>query len=310
MGRVAHGSLYGRPGPEGAAERSGVEDFVRSQLPPPPAMVLEVGCGSGELALALSAGGWQVVAADPKAPDGEPFVRAAVENLDAADYEPFDAAFAVLSLHHAGDVGVVLDGVRSLLKPGGVLVVDEFRKEHLADRATAAFFYHQRLSLLYAGRKGTGEHGVHPPGAEHSSGGGHQPGGGSFEFWFSRSSEHRAGVHEEGEVLAALEERFATRSLSYGPYLFRQGIDPEVEPLERKLIEEGGIRPTGLRWVGVLGEEPAGQLTGTLSAPALLRYRGRLVHLHGQRGLDSHWRIEGVTNAGLTCCARPHVSRR
>ncbi len=165
---------------------------------------------------------------------------------DAADYGPFDAAVAVLSLHHAGDVGVVLDKVRSLLKPGGVLVVDEFHKEHLADEATAAFFYHQRLSLLHAGRKET-ERGEHPPV------------GGSFEFWFSRVSEHRASVHEEGEVLAALEERFTTRSLSYGPFLFRQGLDAEVEPLERKLIAEGGIRATGLRWVGVREAEPPRQ---------------------------------------------------
>lgn len=249
-------SLHDRPGPEGVAQHpgdadswspgAGVEDFVRSQLPPPPATVLEVGCGSGELALALSAGGWRVTAVDPKAPDGEPFVRIAVEELDAAEYELFDAAVAVLSLHHAGDVGVVLDKVRSQLKPGGVLVVDEFRKEHLADEATAAFFYHQRLSLLHAGRKETER-------------GGHPPVGGSFESWFSRVSEHRASVHEEGEVLAALEERFTTRSLSYGPFLFRQGLDAEVEPLERKLIEEGGIRPTGLRWVGVLGAESGGQ---------------------------------------------------
>lgn len=256
MRHAPDGSPYDRPGPGGAAERpgdvdswsagAGVEDFVRSQLPPPPARVLEVGCGSGKLALALSAGGWRVTAVDPEAPDGEPFVRTAVQELDAIKYEPFDAAVAVLSLHHAGGVGAVLDKVRSLLKPGGVLVVDEFRKEHLADEATAAFFYHQRLSLLYAGRK-------------ESEGRGHLPVGDSFESWFSRLSEHRASVHEEGEVLAALEERFATRSLSYGPFLFRQALDPEVEPLERKLIAEGGIRPTGLRWVGVLGAESRGQ---------------------------------------------------
>ena len=217
----------------------GVEGFVRSQLPPPPARVLEVGCGSGELARSLSAAGWRVTAVDPGAPEGGPFVRAAVEELDVGDHGPFDAAVAVLSLHHAGELATVLDKVRSLLAPGGVFVVDEFRKEHLADRATAAFFYHQQLSLLHAGRKGT-------------EGVGHQPAEGAFDSWHARVTEHRAAVHGEWEVLAPLEERFVTRSLSYGPYLFRHGLDAAVEPLERKLIAEGGIRATGLRWVGVL----------------------------------------------------------
>jgi SAM-dependent methyltransferase len=220
----------------------GVEDFVRSQLPPPPAKVLEVGCGSGELARSLSAGGWRVTAVDPKAPEGGPFVRAAVEELDVRDHGPFDAAVAVLSLHHAGELGIVLDKVRSLLKPGGIFVVDEFRKERLADRPTAAFFYHQQLSLLHAGRKGAGT-------------GGHQPDD-TFESWYARTTEHRAAVHGEGEVLVPLEERFVTRSLAHGPYLFRHGLDAAVEPLERKLIAEGGIRATGLRWVGVLEAGP------------------------------------------------------
>ncbi len=118
-------------------------------------------------------------------------------------------------------------------------MVDEFRKEHLADRATGAFFYHQQLSLLHAGGKINGSED-------------HQPGGGTFESWYARVTEHRAAMHGEGEVLASLKERFVTRSLSYNPYLYRQGFDTAVEPLERKLIAEGGIQPTGLRWVGVL----------------------------------------------------------
>ena len=125
-------------------------------------------------------------------------------------------------------------------------MVDEFRKEHLVERATAAFFYHQQLSLIHGGRKGNGGHGLHRPDV------------GSFESWYARTLDRRAGVHEEREVLEALEERFVTRSQSYGPYLFRHELDAAVEPLERKLIAEGGIRATGLRWVGVLEAEPPG----------------------------------------------------
>ena len=248
-GHAKDGPSHDRPGVaderfgDTGSTSAGVEEFVRSELPPPPARVLEVGCGTGELALALSAGGWRVTAVDPRAPEGGPFIRAAVEELDAADHEPFDAAIAVLSLHHAGGIGSVLDKVRSLLRPGGVFVVDEFRKEHLTDRPTAAFFYYQQLSLIHAGRRGGGN----------GAGGGHRPDDASFEAWYSRTSERRAGVHGEGDVLSALEERFITRSVSYGPYLFRHGLDVEVESLERKLIAEGGIRPTGLRWVGALG---------------------------------------------------------
>ena len=130
-------------------------------------------------------------------------------------------------------------------------MVDELRKEHLLDRATAAFLYHQQRSLIHAGRKeiNDGGHGGH---------GNHQPVEGSFESWYARTLGRRTGIHGEGDVLEALEKRFVTRRLSYGPYLFRHGLDAAVEPLERKLIAEGGIRATGVRWVGALEAEPPG----------------------------------------------------
>ena len=233
------------PGLEAAelwAPGLGVEDFVRSQLPPPPARVLEVGCGAGELARTLAASGWRVTAIDPQAPEGELFVQATIEEVDTADYEPFDAAVAVLSLHHVEDIDVVVEKVRSLLKPGGVLVVDEFIREHLADEATAAFYFHQRLSLMHAGRS--------------EGGGGGQPiPGEPFETWLARVSELRAGLYEASAVVAALDARFTRRILAHGPFLFRLGLDPALEPLERKLIEEEGIKATGVRWVGVRDAE-------------------------------------------------------
>jgi len=49
------------------ASDAGVAAFVRGALPPPPARVLEVGAGSGELAAALREAGYDVVAIDPAA---------------------------------------------------------------------------------------------------------------------------------------------------------------------------------------------------------------------------------------------------
>ena len=73
------------------------EQFVLAHLPAPPCRLLEVGCGSGELALELAAAGYDVVAIDPRSPNGEIFRRVALEAF--VDPNPFDAAVANRSLH-------------------------------------------------------------------------------------------------------------------------------------------------------------------------------------------------------------------
>jgi 2-polyprenyl-3-methyl-5-hydroxy-6-metoxy-1,4-benzoquinol methylase len=106
-----------------------VAEFVLGELPPPPSRVLEVGCGSGELARTLAAPGYDVLAVDPDAPDGPIFRRTTIEELD--DPDPFDAVVASRSLHHVEDLGDALDKIAALLRPGGVLILDEFAWEQL-----------------------------------------------------------------------------------------------------------------------------------------------------------------------------------
>ena len=106
--------------------------YVLSHLPPPPRRVLEVGCGRGELALALDAAGYEVVAVDPEAPDGPIFRRTTIEELDESG--PFEAIVAAFSLHHVHDLDAGLDKLRRLLD--GVLIVDEFGWD-LLDEPTA-----------------------------------------------------------------------------------------------------------------------------------------------------------------------------
>lgn len=102
-------------------------DFVLSQVPPPPRRVLEIGCGKGELALALADAGYQVVAIDPEAPEGPIFRRTTIEALD--DPGPFDAVFASLSLHHVHDLGATLDKLVRLLR--GRLILNEHAWDRL-----------------------------------------------------------------------------------------------------------------------------------------------------------------------------------
>ena len=97
--------------------------------------MLEVGCGRGELAGALTGEGYEVVAIDPEAPEGAIFRRTTIEDFD--DVDGFDAVVASRSLHHVHDLGGGLDKLVRLLR--GPLVLDEFAWDRL-DGATAEQF--------------------------------------------------------------------------------------------------------------------------------------------------------------------------
>ena len=119
--------------------------FVRAALPAPPARILEVGAGQGELAAALSGAGYEVVAIDP-AGAADPHVRP-VALLDLEEREgSFDAAVAVLSLHHVEPLEPSLAHLGALVRPGGSLVVDEFDVE-LFDTDAAAWWCARRREL-------------------------------------------------------------------------------------------------------------------------------------------------------------------
>ncbi len=79
-----------------------VEEFVLDQVGPPPARVLEVGCGEGELAHVLTRAGHSVTAIDPRAPEGPIFRRVGIEGF--TDPDPFDYVVASLSLHQVEDL--------------------------------------------------------------------------------------------------------------------------------------------------------------------------------------------------------------
>ena len=112
----------------------GVAEFALREIPPPPARVLEVGCGHGDLAHALAAAGHSVLAIDPDAPEGPIFRRATIEELDEPG--PFDAVVASRSLHHVSELAVALDKIAAILRPGGSIVIDDFGWE-LLDRRSA-----------------------------------------------------------------------------------------------------------------------------------------------------------------------------
>lgn len=203
-------------------------EFVLSHLPSPPARVLEVGCGVGELAVALARADYSVTAVDPEAPRGTIFRRTLIENF--SDNVPFDAVVSSVSLHHVEDVTVVLDKIESLLRHGGLLVLEEFAKERLAG-TTARWYYHQRQALAAVAIDET-------------------PIPDDFEAWLRRWQADHADIHPLAELRAEIDRRFTQHFIGWVPYLFDYWLTDALEPLERELIESGAIDATGFRYVG------------------------------------------------------------
>src|SRR5579859_7940259 len=118
--------------------------MVSSHLPPPPAMVVELGCGSlGGLVPALLADGYEALGVDPEAPDESNYRRIEFERSELPD--AVDAVVASVSLHHVADPGEVLDRVAAALKPRGTVVVIEWDWESF-DEASARWGF-ERLDL-------------------------------------------------------------------------------------------------------------------------------------------------------------------
>jgi SAM-dependent methyltransferase len=203
-------------------------EFVLSQLPPPPARVLEVGCGRGELALALAAAGYSVTAIDPAAPEGPIFRRARLEEF-AAD-AVFDAVVASVSLHHVDALGAAVDKLHGLLRPGGLVILEEFARERLAG-PTARWYFHQRQALAAVGI-------------------GEAPVPGDFDAWLSRWQEEHADIHSGATLEREIDARFTRRHFAWAPYLYDYRLADALEPLERELIESGAIAAIGFRYVG------------------------------------------------------------
>jgi SAM-dependent methyltransferase len=190
--------------------------FVRANLPPPPARVLEIGAGDGALARALAESGYDVLAIDPGS-GGADVRRVALHELD----EPrrsFAAALAVTSLHHVEPLEQSLRRLAELLEPGAVLVVDEFDVAAFDERA-ALWWLRQRRAL---------------GAAEHAS---------AAEL----VGEHRAHLHPLARIVAALEPHFEVGIPLYGPYLYRWDLAESLRADEETAIARGENPAVGAR---------------------------------------------------------------
>jgi SAM-dependent methyltransferase len=192
--------------------------FVRDSLPAPPARVLEVGAGKGELAVELGSLGYDVVAIDPKA-EG-PAVRPLSLHMLDEPVASFDAAAAVLSMHHVDPLTESCRRLAEVVKPAGVLVLDEIDFARFDERAAGWWLEH------------------HGP-ADHA--------GSTPAEIVCHLREH---CHDLARIRDVLAQWFELGATLRGPYLYRWELSPELMATELELITSGALPATGARIIG------------------------------------------------------------
>jgi SAM-dependent methyltransferase len=203
--RAGSWNLAAMPVPDATA-------YVRAALPPPPARVLEIGAGDGELAAILTTAGYDVTAIDPKGT--APVLPVALDDLDAPP-RSFDAAVAMLSLHHVVPLGRSLRRLSEMLRHGGRLIVDEFDVAGYDERAAGWWLKHS-------------DH-AHDA-AEHVAG----------------MREH---LHPVAHIRMELDVWFDVGEPIPGAYLYRWHIDPALRDEEERLIAAGELPAVGTRFI-------------------------------------------------------------
>lgn len=207
--------------------------FVREHLAPPPARVLELGCGPlGGFVPRMRALGYDAIGVDPDAPDGPEYDQTEFERRDVT--EPLDALVASTSLHHVADLDVVLDRINSVVDLGGTVVVVEWAHERF-DEATA----HWCFDRLAPGDEEGWLH--HHRDRWRESG---RDWDGYFQAWVSDER-----LHAGHDIMRGLQARFDTRAVDTGPYFFTD-LDGITSADEQAAIDAGLIQATGLRYVG------------------------------------------------------------
>ena len=208
--------------------------FLRDSLPAPPARLLEVGAGSGEVASILADDGYEVVAVDPssKAPDVLPITLLELDRPPAS----FDAALAVVALHHVEPLAPSCERLARLVRVGGTIVVDEFDVEALDERA-AAWWLDQWKAR---GDRASDELTSWRPWAD-----GEPPPDPA-----ALVDDRRSHLHTIDQIRAALAPWFELTEPVYGPYLYRWRLPPGYRAVADELIDAGRLPVIGARFVG------------------------------------------------------------
>jgi len=226
-------------------------DFIKRSLPAGARRVLEIGCGSGELAASLLQDGVCLIAIDNDAD----FIAAArglgVDARIAAwpDFEGglFDAVLFTRSLHHMHPLDKAVKRAADTLVIGGRLIVEDFAYE-TADEKTLQWFANVIDQLDGADLLVKGDDFLSTLRSRNET----------LKIW---RENHESGLHTAANVFAEIRRVFGETQCEEAAYYFRylsRAIVPtadrdkvlqDLAEQETELIARGTILALGRRFV-------------------------------------------------------------
>ena len=224
--------------------------YLDRVLPPPPATVLEVGCGRGDLAQRLIDRGYRVTPLDPSL---QAVAEAAAAGVDVVQVDflaheggPYDVVLFTRSLHHISPLEHAVERAARLVARGGLVVGDEFARERV-DPETAAWYFDTWDVLIELGLLPEEHH----PGTDDPLG-----------RWEARFRHHGEPLATGDDLLAALRGRLELVTVEDRvPYHYRYFADhlpqtglglrlaTRVMEAERRRIATTAAPWAGLRFV-------------------------------------------------------------
>src|SRR5262249_38088824 len=163
-----------------------------------------------------------------------------------AEEERYDVVLFTRTLHHLESLDLALDRAAGALRPGGLVLAEEFAFDRV-NLPTARWFYDLQSVVVAAGL-------FEDPGEDGGEG---KPLG----RW-RREHAHQGPLHSGHAMLSAARERFDLTLVEEAPYLYRyfcerirEGeaggrVAARVLGLEQRLLRERDLAAAGLRFLG------------------------------------------------------------
>ncbi len=183
----------------------------------------------------MASAGYDVVAIDPAATADH--VRAVPLHELSEPADSFDAAVAVVSLHHVEPLRESCRRLAELVRPGGTLVLDEIDVERFDERAAGWWLEQRGPSDHGQSDHGQSDHGPSTPD--------------EIVGWL------RHHIHDLPTIQGALATWFELGPPARGPYLYRWELGPDLRGPEEELIAAGRLPAVGVRIVATRTPDPA-----------------------------------------------------